>query len=389
MVWHWIIFAILAILAFAESFTAIGKKTVIRICNVIILVVIFLSSIRWDQKISDWDSYYNVFQSITINSFSDLFFRHTWDFEFLFNFLLRIVKATFDNYLVVQIVMALVSVGLIYKSTLYFYDDLVGKDEQNNIRCHYIALTLLIGWSTGCLNLYAVRTTMATSICLYSIRFIDKRNLKGFAICIAAALGFHMGAVAFIPAYYLYHMRFNAKQFAKFLVATAALSIIGAPVLIKSAGILGGRIAHKVNGSYSQALGSSSISGVFAISNALIYVKAIANTALIILVILYLSAKLKNNSPLRPKVDGTCNLFLFGAMLQAVFLPYSMTASRVVVFYLNQQFFILPLVLQVNRKLITNKTIIFMLLLVYAAVKMYMLLSSHEGYWTFNNILSR
>lgn len=385
MIWHWIIFGILAFIVFLENICNLSKKNVIRMCTIIVLIVIFLSSIRWNQKIADWDSYYNVFQAISINKFSDLFFRNVWDFEFLFNLLMRIIKATTDNYLHVQIVMALIAIVFFYKSLLYFNTDVQYRDKKYGFGGHYIALALLLAWATECMNLYAVRTSLATSICLFSIRYIEKRDWKRFGICTLIAFGFHMSAIVFVPAYFIYNIRLDVKQISKYLFGAVLLSAIGAPALIRVAGLLGGRIGHKADG-YNYALGSDYFGSVFTASGFIVLLKAFANTILVVLVALYITSRVKNDMGARPRVNGICNLYLFGAMLQVVFLPYSMLVARIAIFYINQQFFILPLLLQTQKKSLGNRLFIFIGLLAYAGLKMYMLLRGAEGYWTFNNI---
>lgn len=386
MFWHWIIFGVLAFTAFLENFCCINKKSIVRICNFVTIVVIVLSSIRWNQKAADWDSYKMVFDLIRIDTFSDLFFRHAWDFEPLFNMLMRLVSALNGNYLFVQIFMALLSIGLTYKAAIYLYSDAKYKERYYSLGSRCLALSLLVYWATESMGLYAVRMSISMGICLFSIRYIEKKELKKFLLCILIGLGFHMSTVVFIPAYYLYHKKLNIRQILLFLACTILLSVIGAPTLLKIPTLLGGRIGLKAEG-YNFSLNDSYFD-MYSMSGTFILAKAFANTVLVVIIAIYISRKVRNDDRTSLRVNGIANLYLFGAMIQFVFLPYSMLVSRMSMYYIIQQYFLIPLILLLGNKNKANKMLLFMVIVLYCALKMYLMLESSAEYSTFNTVFT-
>lgn len=70
-----------------------------------------------------------------------------------------------------------------------------------------------------------MRQGLGIAVCVFSLRYIIKRDVWRFLICMFFALGFHKSAIVFIPAYWLVLLPFSAKQWAGLLV----LSIILAP----------------------------------------------------------------------------------------------------------------------------------------------------------------
>lgn len=65
-----------------------------------------------------------------------------------------------------------------------------------------------------CLGFYwssfnTIRYCAAAAICFYSIRYIEKRELKKYLACMFAAVGFHYTALIFVPVYWLWGLKFN------------------------------------------------------------------------------------------------------------------------------------------------------------------------------------
>lgn len=70
-----------------------------------------------------------------------------------------------------------------------------------------------------------MRQGIGSAICFYSFRYITKRKLFPFIVCIFIALGFHKTAIVFIPAYWLATIPMNSKR----IFWAVAISILLSP----------------------------------------------------------------------------------------------------------------------------------------------------------------
>lgn len=73
----------------------------------------------------------------------------------------------------------------------------------------YLSIFLLLGMTYYFISLNAIRQMIGAGILLYSIRFIEQRDLKTFLISVIIATGFHYSCLTFTIAYWLYPIRFN------------------------------------------------------------------------------------------------------------------------------------------------------------------------------------
>lgn len=73
----------------------------------------------------------------------------------------------------------------------------------------YMSIFLLLGMTYYFISLNAIRQMIGASILLYSIRFIEIRDLKRFLISVIIATGFHYSCLAFIVAYWLYSIKLD------------------------------------------------------------------------------------------------------------------------------------------------------------------------------------
>lgn len=69
-----------------------------------------------------------------------------------------------------------------------------------------------------------MRQGLGIAVCIFSLRYINKRDLWKFLFCMFIALGFHKSAIVFIPAYWLVLLPFNASRWTTLLVISVLLS---------------------------------------------------------------------------------------------------------------------------------------------------------------------
>lgn len=73
----------------------------------------------------------------------------------------------------------------------------------------WLSILLLFGMTYYFISLNAVRQMVGASILLYSIRFIESKNLKKFLLCVLAAAGFHYSCGLFMIAYLAAKLKLN------------------------------------------------------------------------------------------------------------------------------------------------------------------------------------
>ena len=376
MIWYWLIFASLVVLTLCEQFKILSKKALYMFSSIYTILWIFISTIRWNGTLGDWQGYYDVFERyISVNSFSDIFNVEYWFFEPGYYLILRAIKYFTGNYTVLLFFMAIVGIGGFYHSAKYL-------DTQRNIKnVNYgntnssIILVLLVFWCTSCGNIYVVRTNMATAICLYSIRYIEEKNIKKFVLMVWIAFLFHFTSIIFLVAYFVYYMKFNIKKLIGGIIGLMAVNVIGVGRIIHGvATLLGGRFAEKISSDGYQDVGVinydySSVPGIMALT------KAMANTTLILILILFCYKKVRNDS----RFNGLSNLYLVGAALQCVLLTYNMQVARIAIYFIVLQCFLIPYLFIIFKKK-QNKLIVFVVIICYMAVKLYALTNSAPGY---------
>lgn len=382
MLWHWLIFLSLLLFAGWEQLFGIGKKSAYRICSIYTILYIFLATIRWDQNLGDWKGYYGVFNWSPINNLKEVFDISYWAFEPLFYLIMRFIKFFTGNYTHLLFVMAFIAIGGFYFSSKYINEKVMLKGREYGSDNSHIFTTFLIAWSTGCSSVYTVRTNIAYAICLLSLRWIEEKKLVRFLLMVALATMFHFTAIIFIPAYFIYHKKLNTKRWLEAMGIVIVLCIIGVDHLIPLVGLLGGRYAEKLN-SYNVNVGTSgysysNYSGLFLI------VRALSNTILVLAIALYIKRKFADDI----RFNGLLNIYLLGALIQTLIVPYNLELARVAVYYVQGQFFLLPYAFDYYKNSRANRMIIFMVFALYMGTKMYSLLHSSQDYMTFTTIFS-
>lgn len=382
MIWHWIIFFVLALGVFIEQFTSISSKYCIRICAFLSVVCIFISSIRWNQTVCDWSGYYTIFSRISLNSFSDIFKINYWPFEPIYYLTIRIIKFLTNNFVIVELYMALIGIGLYYKGAKYNMSPrwidgkMVGSDKSLIIASYFVF------WATSFCNIYTVRTNMAAAICLYSVRYIEERKLKQFLVTVLIATGFHFSAPVFLIAYFIYNKKINIKMILVLLFVLLIVEIVGIESIFNLIALLGGRYAEKVL-RYNYYRGQEDFSYLL-YSTGFLMVRALANSILVVGIGLFVKRKVKDDE----RYNGMLNLYMAGVVIQALTISYNMELSRIAIYFQVFQAFTLPYVFKVFKQNVFTKLICYCGFIVYMMVKMYSLYNRELGFQTFNTIFS-
>lgn len=92
--------------------------------------------------------------------------------------------------------------GLLF---LYFTYSQVFKDSPYP----WVSISLLLGMTYYFISLNTVRQMVGIAILLYSIRFIEKKQLLKFLLCVLIATGFHYSCIVFIIAYLVSRLKLD------------------------------------------------------------------------------------------------------------------------------------------------------------------------------------
>ena len=97
-----------------------------------------------------------------------------------------------------------------------------------------IIMSIFLFWAARYYFVYfnLVRQMLSAAILLYSIRFIERKDLKRFILCVVIAAGFHSSAYAFVLLYLLADIRIEPKIIAVGTVAAAVLGRVPAVAVI-------------------------------------------------------------------------------------------------------------------------------------------------------------
>lgn len=383
MVWHWMLFAIIFGFTFLEFNGSIKTKKCTSFVAVLTVVLIFISSIRWNQNIADWQGYSNIFSYQRIDNFIDIFRVDYWAFEPLFFLVFRAIKFFTNDYLWVDVFIALIAIGVFFYAAKYLttYKNVEGKEY--GINKSLIIASYLVFYCTTLANIYAVRTNMSTAICMYSVKYIEKKDFKRFAITIVIAALFHFSAIVFIPAYFIYHIRLNYKIVLRVAAAFLFVRIIGISRIIGSVGILGGRYAEKAL-RYNIDNASSDLSYLNT-STTMLIIKAILNASVVIIIAILIRRYLSTKNI---RINGFINIYVTGTLLQILTIGYNFEFSRIALYFLSMQYFLIPYVLKLKTSKI-SRILVFVVFSLYMTVKLYVLIGRQDGYAVFPTVFSR
>ncbi|WP_294588373.1 EpsG family protein [uncultured Bacteroides sp.] len=165
--------------------------------------LIFHDGFRWGIG-TDWDNYRTFFEmclAVDIDVYD-------WGYV-AFNQLIREIT---DNYTVFLVLFAVAQYGL------FFY--VIRKYSINPI------LTVFLFYCMMLPSLGMNRQFIAMAICLFSVRFILKRQFLFFIISIFFAALFHKSALLFIISYFLVHC-FSERMYFILLLISIVVSISG------------------------------------------------------------------------------------------------------------------------------------------------------------------
>lgn len=356
---YYMIFFCLVFLAFIEKFFYIPTRSKNCIILMYSLLLVYMSTI-YSGKYGDKEVY-----ELFFNAASSEMLLHPFNgwFEYLYTLLILICKWIFNSYIFSRFILAFVVFSLWYiilTSKRYYFS----KDN-----CFMI---LLILWMLDIGNIFIARSTIAMTICIFSLRYIETKEFKKFFITTAIAIGFHTMSIIWIFAYFAYHYsrRYNLKMwgiigcilpilipslFRNILIKITTIS----PVLVQRA------LHNYLNFDRSNMFGME-----FSIRTTMI--KGMANMLLLIVVFGYVLKRKKQHSSGSSVMsinilEGYYVIYLLGAVLYAISLGISIALSRAALPFTHMSIFLLPQLFELPecKKNIGFRFLIFWVLVLY------------------------
>lgn len=111
---------------------------------------------------------------------------------------------------------------------IYFVFKAIYEDSDNIPLS--IILLVFMGYYFCFMN--GVRQMLATSILLFSIKYIKQRNAKKFFFYLLGASLIHLSAIIFIPVYFIYTMNWSNKKMMFFIIFSYALSDVISKIMM-------------------------------------------------------------------------------------------------------------------------------------------------------------
>lgn len=190
MIVYWIGCLSSVLVAWFGAVSEKGRRHKYAVAFFSALPLFLIAAFRYNvgrDYLNTYVSYFKLVQEHLVNDRSRL--------EILFHLTNRLIAVLGGGYETLFIVCAVLFFVPLF---LQIYDD-----------SPYPALSIFLLFAAGYyfVSFNAMRQMIGSAICLYAVRYIEKRRLKSFLFWVLIAIGFHKSCVVFIPVYWMARMR--------------------------------------------------------------------------------------------------------------------------------------------------------------------------------------
>lgn len=327
--------------AFLDSYYRLDKKSRIFLYAGFMCTFWFMSFLRWECG-TDWQSYLDFFETGgSLQNYLD------GPMELTFTLINWAVASTTNSY-----TLLLFLLSCIIFSTNYY---IIKKYSP----CLFISLLLFFALDRG--DVFFVRQTISTSICLFSLKYVIEEKKIHFFLCVLFAYTFHASAILFLIAYFVYHYKLTKRSFIFLIIATIVLSLFSTLLMQFIGPFLGGRFEAKL----ARYLGEEEMYGMgHSLFEAI--VRGIINRAIFIALFGYVYLKYRKEKIL----TGLINIYILSISLFFVFTPLSISLYRICKPFEAVQFIIIGLSMAKFNRL--TRCLILPFLGFYLFVRFYM-----------------
>lgn len=245
----------------------------------------------------------------------------------------------------------------------------------------YPTFSLFFLWSVSFGNVLFVRQTIATSILLFSIIYIQKHKKWPFMICIIVATLFHQTSLIFIPAWWLYQVKIKNKWLCIGIIASVLFMAVIRSCFEILSNYVGPLLQHKIDVYLSDS--NSSIGAASSFTQ--IVFRGVLNKISLFSVFLYF----RNRAMMQyPYFERLLNLYWFGIILYFSTIGISVVMVRFSFAYDILQVILAAIVFKVISKK-ENKILFLFIFILYLGIRLYISLvgSYYEAFVPFKTIL--
>lgn len=363
-----IIFCMLACLSFVELFCCYPEKYKDLTVKIFSILYIILTTV-YAGPIGDYNTYNKYFKNTSISHMYNISLNK---FEYLYEVLGVVIRLFTENYVLFRLVLGIIVMILWYNIYEYW---------ENAMFRRYTITILFITWALHFGNIFIIRSTVAVAICIYSIRYIERKDLKKFLILTIVAMGFHMMSIAWIPAYWIY----SKVKWKKYYYIVFSISIIISSklpqIVLKIVSYLGASIYGRVYSYFLQ--GTKQTYGLIYTNNFTMF-KALANIVFLLIVFEYVIYRKKKLRILKDE-EHYFNLYLIGIIAYTISFYVSIAIGRAALLYTSVQYFILPQIFDLPefKKNLFVRYVAYMVMVFYLYLRMYMTIKG-SSYVPFN-----
>lgn len=343
MLLYFILFFLILLFVCLELATAHSRNSFFLLFFVLLFYL--LSFIRWETG-TDWENYFDVFDSIKIpfETLVDPVGGAEVGFMILNNF----SKLLMESY-----TLCLFLQGLILYAFLYISLKTLSP---------YPLFSLFVFYSMNLGGIFFIRQTIAMAITLFSVSFIAKKKLVKFVLLVLLASTIHRTAILFLFAYFVFWRSYNIKSVLFYIsVAAVAGGIIGVIIVSYLSSIGLGEISNRLI-----MYADSDYESTMKVSNASFLFRGLINRAFVVSIVLMFLWKYRQKDLV---FNGIFNLYLFGIVIFVFVAPISRELIRLTGYFDMTQLLIYPYVLY--KMPVKYKQPFFLLLTIFFFYRLY------------------
>lgn len=337
-----ILFVLIAMLAIMDYYS---KHNVGLFISAIILAVV--AGIRYNVGY-DYQAYYLYYQSGQNNGDGE---RFQWGF-ILLN---KIAHFLHFNFFGFQLFFAFLTIGLL---AYFLYKNIPAGFSGFGMLYYYSRFF----WTR---DLGQIRSSLASVICLYSLKYIKEKRPVPFLITILLAGSIHRGAYIFVFAYIFANYIDKSMSLLKtssFLIASLVIGTVLQHVPSLVAKFTGGGVY---------------ITSDFYTQNSTASVSTLIMQVLIILVFMIMR---RNQKQPIPFMDTAINVYIMGTLIAFMFIGYKTFGYRLDTILNTTEIVIVPYIV---RKVSKNRIMTLILTTAVSGIVFYLIMFMSNAYLSF------
>ena len=334
-----ILFILIALFAVMDYYS---QHNIGLFLSAIVLAVV--AGIRYNVGY-DYQSYYWYYQSGLQSA------KFQWGFTLL-NKLAQLAHLSVFDF---QLLFSCLTIGLL----VYF----LYKYIPLNLRCFAILYYFSRFYWTR--DLGQIRSSLASVICLYSLKYIREKRPIAFLVTVLIAGGIHKGAYIFVFAYIMANLLNKNLSTLKTIIF-----LLGSLVL--------GEVLQHIPSLVAQITGG----GVYITNKYVIDTSTASSMTLIMQVIIIIAyVLLKRYQQINnARMDTIANVYLTGVIVAVLFIGYKTFAYRLDTILNTTEIILVPYMIQ---RVFKNRFLVILLNIIVSAFILYLIMFVSKGYLNF------